>query len=324
MPVYPYLPHTFTVSDLLKRPAFMARALALLSRQRFVADIIFAHGTPDQVAGGAAMFQRSESLFLDRDAQEVGVRAEFPRSGWTEQVFQAFVRQYGLEVPINDLSRRRNQIDQVQRALVKLANNMVRFVDRQAMQLLTTDPGVQSFAGSGSWAIQATDKVHDIAWAQKLIEDQDQGYVGDTLILHTDQEFELLIDDHIANRMSRESTQSTIMTGRMMPILGLRYVLRTRQITAGTAIVLNSKMVGTIADEVPTADEGYQTYNPGPNTAPDLNAPGTANPPDSDLPPIYTKIYRQDETSDSVIRGARWPAMWLTDPKSAVLITGIA
>ena len=59
MPAYPGSP-TLTVDALLKQPRLLARSLTNLVAKRFVADKLFTKGTPEQVAGGAAQYQKSE------------------------------------------------------------------------------------------------------------------------------------------------------------------------------------------------------------------------------------------------------------------------
>src|SRR5213075_777744 len=90
---------TITAEALLKMPRLIARQLTSLIEYRFVADQIFSRGTPDQVQGGAVLYQRSESIYPTQSAGEVGPRSGYPRSGWTEAVFAAMVHKYGLEVP---------------------------------------------------------------------------------------------------------------------------------------------------------------------------------------------------------------------------------
>jgi hypothetical protein len=304
MPTYPYSP-TLTVDALLKQPRVLARDLASLAWQRFVADRIFARGTSEMVAGGAAIYQRAESIFPDRDAEEVGVRAEFPRTGWTEALLTAAVRKFGLEVPISFESIRRNQMDQIMRAQIKLANAVVKFVDTQAMTLLTTDGAISTSAASGDWSTAATDIVADIANARKVITDQNEGYEGDTMILNPAQELDLLLDADIRNALPREtSTTNAVMQGRPIPIMGIRTLLVTPQLTAGTVFILNGGIVGTIADEQPDAQEGYVGYAP---------AGG---------PSLYAKVYEETGRDEKIVRAARFPAMWIAEPKAAYKITG--
>lgn len=326
MPVgYPGSGVTITVEALLKQPRLLARRLTDLVYQRFIADRIFAQGTADQVAGGAALYQRSESIFPTGAAEEVGVRSEYPRTAWTEAVLAAIVRKYGLEVPIADEAQRRNAMDVIARAQRKLANAVVKFVDTQAMTLLTTDSAVLTGAASGDWTTAATDIISDIAGARKAIFDQNEGYDPDTIIVNPAQELDLITDVDIRNALPREGSapQPAALTGRAVPILGLTQVLSTPQLSAGTVIILSSGVAGTIADEAPLAGEGYATYRPGgpaPGAAPFPAVSG--NPGAAVFPTIYVKVYREDSSDESIVRAARFPAMWLSEPKSVYKLTG--
>lgn len=304
MPVtYPGGGPRITVEALLRNPRFIARALTDLARKRFVSDRIFARGN---VEGGAVLYQKAESIYTDRDAEEVNPRSEYPRAGWSEEVFAAVVKKYGLEVPISDEAKRRNQMDVVSRAQRKLANAVVKFVDTVAMNLLTTDADVQTFAASGDWSTAATDVIFDIAKAQNLISAQDEGYAGDTMIVNPAQELDLISDKDIRDALPREgSIRNSVVTGQPVPMLGLRQILPTNALSAGTVLVLESQIVGSIADEAPLADEGYAAYSPG---------DGQAN--------VYVKTYRNEGVDETIVRGARFPAMWIAEPKAAVKITG--
>lgn len=303
-PTYPGGPE-MTVDALLAQPRVLVRQLTDLTAKRFIADQIFTRGTPDQIAGGVAWYQRSESIYTDRDPEEVGVRSEFPRASWGEEIRSAFVKKYGLEVPISFESARRNQIDMVSRAQRKLANSVVKSVDTLAMTLLTTDTDVLTSAASGDWSTAATDIVKDIATMRKGIYDQDEGYEPDTLIVNPAQELDLITDADIRDALPRESNANSVTTGEAAPILGLKQILVTPRLTAGTVLLVSSKIAGTIADESPAAGEGYTSYSPGPGFA-----------------PVHMKIRRDDDHDEWIVRAARFPAMWLSEPKSVYKLTG--
>jgi len=303
-PTWPGGPE-LTVDALLAQPRVLVRNLTDLVYQRFVADQIFARGSSDQIAGGVAWYQRSESIFLNRDPEEVGVRSEFPRAGWSEEVLSAFVKKYGLEVPISYESIRRNQIDMVNRSQRKLANAIVKSVDSLAMTLLTTDADVLTAAASGDWTTAATDIISDLASAIKTITDQNEGYEPDTLILNPAQNLDLLLDADIRAALPRETQASSVQTGRPVPLLGLERILVTPVLAAGTVLVLQSKVAGTVADETPGAGEGYTGYSPGAGQM-----------------PVYMKIYEIPGRDERIVRAARFPAMWLSEPKSVFKITG--
>lgn len=303
-PLFPGSPQ-LTVDVLLKNPQIIRRRLTDLTLKRFVADRIFMRGTADQVAGGGARYQRSEGIFFEtgRDVEEVGIRAEFPRAGWAEAILEAYVKQYGMEFPVNDLAVRRNQIDMVERGLIKLANGIVRYVDTVAMTLITTDAGVQTFAASGDWTTAATDIIADLNKARFQIETQEEGYVADTVVLNDAQYLDVMNDKDIRDAMPRESRDTFVQTGIMQQVLGFNFI-RTSRLAAGTVLVLNSKVAGTIADEAPT-EGGYTAYAS----------------QDPEQPPIYVKQYREENHSDTIVRGVRWPAMWLAEPAAVVKIT---
>lgn len=318
-PTYPGGQVVLNVDTALQSPNIIARALNNLAYQRFVADRIFSHGGPDQVRGGAAVFQRSESIFPDRTAGEVGVRSRWPRSGWTPgDLFAALVHKWGLEVPIADEVRRRNQIDQMARAQRKLANAVVQFVDQQAMSTIINDPAINTYAAPLVWSNTTADKIANIATARNMINNIDFGYAADTLIINPAQELQLLLDPNVRGALPREVNASnplgnSIITGQAVPILGLKQILITNQIAAGTALLVNAGVIGSIADEEPLADEGYVSYDAGPTN---IVIPGQN-------PRIWVKTYREDGTDETIVRGARFPAMWVAEPKAATYITGL-
>jgi hypothetical protein len=292
----------WTVEALLRTPRHITRALTSLVSKRFVADRIFARG--GSVDGGAVTYQKNEDIYMDRDVEEIGVRSEYPRASWSEEVFVAAVKKYGLEFPVSDEAKRRNQLDQVQRAIMKLSNAIVKFVDGKAMTMFLADGDVLTFGASGDWSTATTDIIYDVARAINNVTSQDLGYDPDTMIVNTAQELDLLSDGDIRDVLPRESQINSALTGKAVPLLGLRQVLVTNQLTAGKVIICQSNMVGSIADEQPAGDEGYTSSSP---------AAGDAQ--------IYTKIYRNDNVDESIVRAVRWPAMWIAEPKSAVVIT---
>lgn len=304
-PLAPTSPQ-LTLDVLLKNPQIIRRQLTDLTYKRFVADKVFMRGTPEQVAGGGARYQQSESLFFDasRDVEQLQFRSEYPRGGWTEAILEANVEKYGLEFVINDLAVRRNQIDMLTRGLIKLSNGLVRYVDTIAMTLLTTVANHQTFAASADWTTTSTDIIHDLNHARKLIVTAEEGYEADTVIVNDDQYEDIMNNPALRLSMPRETTSSFVQTGVMPPTLGFNFI-PTSRLASGTVIVCNAKVCGTIADEAPS-EGGYESYQP----------------EDATQAPIWTKQYREEKSDDTIIRGVRWPAMWVAEPKAICVITG--
>ncbi|MDQ5821228.1 MAG: hypothetical protein M3540_07305 [Actinomycetota bacterium] len=308
MPPYSSSP-SLTVAANLKQPIRISRDLASLATKRFIADKVFTRGTPDQVAGGSMVYEKSESIYLDRDVEEIAERGSWPRTGWSEALYTELVHQYGLEVPISNLAIRRNQRDQFVRGQLKLANMLVKFVDTKAMSLLTTVVGgVQTLSASAVWTTVGTKIASDIAAAQEMIDILDEGLVADTLILNPRRRDDLINNDQLAARLPREAGATAITTGEQAPFMGLRQILYTNQIAQTTAVLMASNLAGTIADERPDPEEGFQAYQPA----------------GGDFAPIWVKVYDDHSPKDKIVAAGRWPAMALVEPRAVVVITGVS
>jgi len=134
------------------------------------------------------------------------------------------------------------------------------------------------------------------------------------------QELNLMTDSTILSALPRETQVNSVLTGRASPILGLSQILVTAQLTAGTVITMNSMVAGTIADEQPGAGEGYSSYDPGAGGP--FNNSGYEPQNRVNFAPVFVKTYRHDPTDETIVRGARFPAMWLSEPKAVVKATG--
>ncbi|HLE98972.1 MAG TPA: hypothetical protein VI540_03670 [Gaiellaceae bacterium] len=305
---------TLTVQALLKQPALLSRELVNLVNKRLIADRLFLPGSPDQVAGGAMRYQELESIYVDDDPSEIAEGADFPMTDWSEAVKTAAVRQYGFGVRITNLAVRRNQRDMVQRGLRKLANRLTRRIDSLAMAVLTdtaTYPAIQTNGSAAVWTTVGTDIIDEIAEAQELLELKDNGYdgfSGATLVLNTARRQDLLNNTALRAALPRETESGQIRTGMIAPFLGLGAIVFTPQCPAATAILMDSGIAGTIADERPDGTEGWSAYDPGPG-----------------FRPIYTKVEKGGKPMvHSEIFAGRWPAIALVQPDAVVNITSIA
>lgn len=312
MPAYPgqSTATRLTTDVMLKNPRLISRRLVDLTTKLFAADKLLIREDASAVAGGAMRYQRDESIFLDDDP-ETGTtpRARWKRTGWSEDVRTANVSENGLEVVLNNLSIRRNLRSQREIALRKLANNIVRFVDSAMFDLLEGDPDVLTGAASAVWTTAGTDIIKDIAKAQEDIELQYNGYNGfenAVLVLHPKRRDDLLNNTVLRAALPREKQDGQIQTGDVVPFLGLSDIVYSSQITETLAILMDPTVAGVIADEEPDPEEGFVAESPGEGRA-----------------PIWVKVYKE-EPKDTVIAGARWPAMALVAPKAVRLITSIA
>lgn len=307
MPTYPSQSPTVTVAGMLDRPQLLARDLTDLAAKRFVADRIFKRAPSSVIGGGLVEYQESENIYPDRDLEEVAPRAEFPMTGWSEAIKTAGVKKYGLQAPIAFESVRRNRLDQLDRAQVKLMNATVKFVDSKAMALIVNSAAIEDVAAVAVWSDTTNAKpIVDIAKALLEIDLEDEGYEGDTLVINPQNEFELLTHPNVLSLLRREDPDGNIQTGRVAPFLGLRQIIATQRIAEGRGIVLDSDQAGNIADEEPEAAEGYVAATPGDNQS-----------------RVWVKVMKDDDHDEYRVRAARFPVMWVPEPGAVKELTGI-
>ena len=84
MPTYPAAPATLagdvlTISRFLESPTRVHRRVRDITSQQFIAEKLLG-GTPVNAAGGAIVYDVSESIFTDRDPGLVNAGAEYPRA----------------------------------------------------------------------------------------------------------------------------------------------------------------------------------------------------------------------------------------------------
>ncbi|RDI73307.1 hypothetical protein Gocc_2907 [Gaiella occulta] len=302
---------TLTVQALLQQPALLSRELVNLIYKRLVADRLFQRGTSDQVAGGSMRYQEFESIFVDDDPVEVAEGADFPLTDWSETVKTEPVRQYGYAFRATNLAIRRNQRDVINRGMTKLANRLVRFIDSKAMAKLEGAAGIQTLAASALWTTVGTSVLGDVAAAQEKLETKDNGYAGftgATLVLHTNLRDSLLLNTELKNVLPREGSVNQVLDGKPFPFAGLKEIIFTPQITSTVALLLDTSIAGTIADEAADPAEGWVAYDPGPGFA-----------------PVYVKVEPDGKPAvHKRVSAGRWPAIAVVEPPAIVKITGVA
>lgn len=301
----------WTLEAYLKQPRIVSRDLTSIVSQNFVADRVFQRGSPEDVAGGYAIYQKSEPLYLDstRDLEEVGPRAVFPRAFWTEDLNTAQVHQYGIEVPLSYLTFRRSNRDMMPRLLYKVGNSIVKFFDGKLFTLLNaevTAGNIQTTTATASWTGGSQKILADFAKAARLIYQADLGYVMDTVLLSAVDYATLLTDAGILAVLGREGADNQASAGEVSKILGIRQIIESNRLAQGTAWFMQAKVVGTIADEAPAPQEGFTTFDPG-----------------ADMATMWVRTYDDVSNSQWVVRAMRSPAMWVAEPKAAVKMTGL-
>lgn len=240
---------TLTVAQMLKDPLYIPALILDEVDQLFVAEkVLRAAGKPE---GGSVAYFESTPLFSQSTSEYVEEFGDIPLAQnalGTPKIARS--RKRALGVAISQEMRDRNQVDLLNVQIRQVRETLVRDFDGVFISALLA-AGTNTFGAATSWATSTTIR-KDILAARKLSLDQKMGFMPDTLIVNptdannimTSAELNSVFVGNVAN-------QNPLLTGRLnFPFVGVD-VLQTYGVTAGTAILLQSKRVGGYADERP-------------------------------------------------------------------------
>lgn len=248
-----------TVDQALNNPTVITREIARLADQRFFASKVFSNA--GGVEGGAVLYELPPSvatdLFAERAIQEVAPGEEFPEQTFLRGVpVVAKPRKIGDKFKVTKEARKRNNTRIVARAMQQNANTIALTLDAMAIAVLNAAITANSRTLAGqSWATAAgvtnmntsgtNMPVSDALAARKVIEMEQRGHSLDSILIHPNQELSL------AQTAARAGT--TI--DAIFAIAGITNWDSSPRVTAGTAILYDSGMVGGWATEFPLSED---------------------------------------------------------------------
>ncbi len=282
--------NNITIDQFLRTPSRVQRVMADLSSQRFIADTLYSAG---DAQGGSVVYDRvsAQDLYTERDIEEIAPGSEFPNVGGADTApLVAKVAKRGGQVQISYEAVRRNNRDMVQRNLMKLRNTIVKKHDSIAVNTLIADGDVLTGTAALEWNDPLSDPFADIAGAVSSIEQQDLGYTADLVLINPQERFTLLTHKDIREALPRENTAvNPVLSGQLAGLCGLTQWVVSNRVPAGTVVVANSKIVGSMRDEMP----------------------------------LYTRVIDKQEVETWIVQAARVSVPVITDPKSAIVLTGV-
>lgn len=242
---------SLSVQQYLRRPDLLYRRMTDISQKGFIIDALLQGGY--DIQGGVLPYTRSESIYLDRDPEEIPEAGPYPVTGDTApEVLQEIAKKYGLKTFISEEMVRRNQFPQVEIKMTKLTNTIIRYVDGIFLNKLVNDPDIQTRAAAGAWLPATTTILQDIENAKADIRDQYEGYEPDTLIIHPSKIPALTVNEQIRQAyVGAAALRNPIFTGQLPPLFGLDLLYTPNLPSPNTAIILQRNMIGGRADEVP-------------------------------------------------------------------------
>jgi hypothetical protein len=247
---------TLTISRLLQNPAFIGRVLRTFRNLRFVSDQVLTQRFRSN--GGAVLYDQSEPFLSDRAVEAVSPGSEYPFASLpTGTAAIAAIVKWGQKHRLADeeIARSAYAGEAIARSTQKVVNSVIKQVDGVSMSAIQSAAADTATAGSWDNATAANRKpLDDVLLGVQRIEDRNQGYIPDTLVVSPKAYTYLMLSELIATLRQRETTDNPVYTGDIEKVAGLT-ILKTPSLTT-TALVLDSKALGGMADEMDGAP-GY-------------------------------------------------------------------
>jgi hypothetical protein len=288
-----------TISRFLNTPTAVARRLRTIAENRFIADVLLS----GRVEGSSILYETDESIYTSRAPEVVTPGGQYPRSvAPTGTAAVANPVKWGQEVPITDEEIGRFRGDAVERNLQKIVNYLVFTVDTTALAVIAA--GVTaSVAALVAWNTLATaNPVLDLLRAKATIRATNKGYDPDTVACDDFAYAYIIGNFNVLATMARENGQTASITGNVVEIAGLRILPTPNLPTAGTAIVVDSRVLGSLGYErIPSPE-----YSGDPSTG------------------VETQSRRNPAGNDEwLVRGRRPVVPFVQEPGAGCKITGI-
>lgn len=288
-----------TIHRLLQSPQLIERRLRTIAEQRFIADALLTGRF--QAVGGAIQWELIDSLYTDRVPELIRPGMEYPKTGLGIGATQiAEVGKWGQDVPITDEAIKWLNRNPVDRALVKLVNQMVKQVDGITLAAIVSAV-TQTAAAAASWATASAKQIFlDVAKAKAAMIDLNQGYDPDTVVVPTLAWTYAMATFADAGYLPREDGNQPVLTGNFPVIDGMRWLATPNVPYANAALVVDSTQLGGMADE-------------------QLGGPGYVGGEMG----IETKSIRDEDNDGWKVRARRVTVPVVIEPNAGYVITGV-
>jgi hypothetical protein len=247
-PSHPFAPPTvtgttITVEQMLKQPTRINRMVMDITRERFIADRIFANG--GGVQGGAVVYDiaQANELYTGRDVEIIAPGAEFPLTT-TERLApgMAEVEKWGAKTFILDEARDRNDTAGFTKLIRQLANTFVRKMNQRAIaELEKALVGAARNVTGNNWATYDPEvsapqlsPAYDFGKAEMQAQNEEMG-----------TDFNLWLVN------PQEALALTAIYGPALAAPGMPEFYSSPRVTAGTAYVIQQNAVGQMRIEKP-------------------------------------------------------------------------
>jgi len=294
-----------SIHRFLQNPTLVARRLRTLLQQRYIADALLKGRYI--VSGGAIQVESGESLFVGENPRAVSPGGEYPLvtvGGGVPTLVKTV--KWGQDSEVTDESIKRQQIDPVNRALTKLANQNVKFVDSVALSAIASSITATQPAAA-LWPAAAAEQILlDVMTAKARVVARNEGHDPDTVVVDDISWATAMAKFAAAGYLPRETTAGNpVLTGDFPVIAGMTWLATPNVPVVGTALVVDSEQLGGMADE-------------------DLGGPGYVSAAGPGTAAVETKVMRENKEDKYRMRARRVTVPVVVDPAAGRTITGIA
>ena len=281
------------IHALLSNPALLARRVADLTKQKFIADYLLT-GRYD-ATGGGIYYDTGEEIFAADEPEQVAPGAEYPKTVMTTgEIESARTVKWGLETVVTDERIARLGMDSVNKALARLANTVIRHVDQVAWGVISSK--VTSTVTSEGWDTPGK-MLRAIKAAQDARSDLGTGLDLSTVVLPSAAYAEVLGMLVDSGALPRESG-NVVLTGAPISAFGLEWVT-SPYVTGTDPWLIDRTALGGVGDE-------------------NLRSPGYASASNGNVE-VRTDRHRDDKYE---VRARRVCVPVVLEPLAGVRITG--
>jgi len=229
---------------LLSNPRLVARRVAELTDQRFIADYLLAGRF--QAVGGGVFYETGEQIFAADSAEAIEPLGEYPLTVLTRgELAAAKTNKTGLGTELSDEAIARLQMNVVDRGLTRLANQVIKDVDSIAMAIIASK--ITSSIGSSAWTTVAA-VVTSLLAAQANREDLALGITPDVIALTGAQWAKVMGLFASAGVLPREDGNPIVAGQYPQNLLGFTWV--TSPYLIGTdPLLVDREQLGGMGDE---------------------------------------------------------------------------
>jgi len=250
-----------TLNMLIQAPTVIAERFLQVARNQFVMDQVLRGPIP--APGGAVQYRVSSGIFADQPSEIVNERAEIPIATVSKgDLATAITRPGALAVGLSYEMVEMDVTGEVNRQIGVVKNTMVRDFDTRFFTVLTSAV-TQSVAAANPWSsssatirknINAAKLLVNLAQAPNAAAGSYLGYRADTIVVNPNTEADLLNSTEFLQMIYGQVNPSySINSLAELPggnVLGLTPLV-TVSCPTGTAIVMQSNVIGGYADRVP-------------------------------------------------------------------------